>query len=244
MKIVAYMTVKDEVDRYLERCLTDLLRTVDAVAVYDDQSSDGSAELARDLGAVVAQRPTGVSSFMRHEGRFRQAAWDFTARALGLQNGDFIFAVDADEWIGHPTKDPKAALREACERAPRSCTSILVQKHEVFAFDDDGTPLVRTDGYWGNIVGHRLCRWMPGGVFADKVMGSGCEPTYAGNRPHSNNNGIYLLHYGYARQEDQQLKFDRYSTLMDHGHSDRHIQSIIARPSLQRFGLPFPQGVH
>lgn len=234
------MPVKNEAGRWLRPCLEELTKVVDEVAVYDDQSIDDTAEIAKSYGCKVTVRPNTVPSFMQHEGRFRQAAYDFATSGLGI--GDWVFAVDADEFVGHPEGNIRKNLWAACANANPAANAILVQKHEVFGFDTDGTPLVRVDGYWGKIIGTRLFRFLPGGVIADKVMGSGCEPTYVNNRlPERKNNGIYLLHYGYATEGDQKMKHERYSSLIDHGHNDSHIQSIIQPPALKRFDLPYPE---
>jgi glycosyltransferase involved in cell wall biosynthesis len=240
MRVVAYMPTKNEEHRYLHACLRELTQVVDEVVVYDDQSTDNTPDIAESYGCRVAVRPVTVPSFLQHEGRFRQAAYDFTTRFC--EPGDWIVAVDADEFVGHPEGGVKDNLYAACANANSASNAILIQKHEVFGFDEDGTPLVRVDGFWGQIIGTRLFRYLHGGVIADKAMGSGCEPTYVNNRPpERNNHGIYLLHYGYATGEDQVIKHERYSSLIDHGHNDRHIQSIVQEPQLKRFEYPYPE---
>jgi hypothetical protein len=70
-----------------------------------------------------------------------------------------------------------------------------------------------------------------GGQFADRVMASGSEPTYVPRAPHVSLQNVWLLHYGYARPEDVAAKYERY-TARPGGHSDTHIQSIVAEPQL------------
>jgi hypothetical protein len=99
---------------------------------------------------------------------------------------------------------------------------------------------VRTDGLWDTIAGPRLFAWYPGGRFADKAMGSGSEPGYVGRGNYVRAEGLWLLHYGYARVDDQKAKYARYSGLAAHGHADAHVQSIVARSVLRDWEGPFP----
>jgi hypothetical protein len=55
--------------------------------------------------------------------------------------------------------------------------------------------------------------------------------------------GISVLHFGYARREDVETKYRRYSGLYQHGHSDRHIQSIPQPPTLKPWDGPVPEWV-
>jgi hypothetical protein len=41
------------------------------------------------------------------------------------------------------------------------------------------------------------------------------------------------MHYGYAREEDRQAKYDRYTSVLNNGHSSAHIQSILQLPTLE-----------
>jgi len=89
------------------------------------------------------------------------------------------------------------------------------------------------------IVGYRLFRYRPGGVFKDKEMACGSEPTYvedAGPSGWYHQKEAVLLHYGYAFPEDQRAKYARYNTVA--GHSDQHIQSIAQPPVLARWFGP------
>lgn len=80
----ACMIVKDEVD-VLERCLASLQGLVDEVVIYDTGSTDGSIELARNLGAKV------VEGYWDDDfGRARNAALDECS-------GEWILHIDADE---------------------------------------------------------------------------------------------------------------------------------------------------
>jgi hypothetical protein len=53
--------------------------------------------------------------------------------------------------------------------------------------------------------------------------------------------GVYLMHLGYARVEDQVAKHARYSSLLAHGHADSHVQSIVGAKTLKRWEGPIPE---
>jgi hypothetical protein len=237
-RLLALTVGRNEADRYLSRMLEQTAAVVDAHFFLDDQSSDSTIDVASRWCRTVV-RPRGVPSFLEHEGQFRQFAYDRFVEFLNPSVGDWVLAIDCDEMLVSDV-DPheiRAGLDQAIALAGQM-NAIVMPVLECFGFDNDGTPLCRTDGYWGGIKGTRLYRWQPGGVFANKRMGSGSEPTYAVRPPQStNNNGVSIMHFGYADPADVQAKYARYNGT-EHGHNDRHIQSIIAKPTLERWHYP------
>ena len=86
MLLSAALIVRDEA-AHLEACLASIDGLVDEVVVVDTGSTDGTAALARSLGATVDEIE------WRH---------DFAAarnRSLDLAGGDWILYVDADERV-------------------------------------------------------------------------------------------------------------------------------------------------
>lgn len=242
MRLHALTVGRNEADRYLRTMLAHTTQIVDTHFFMDDRSDDNTAELAAEFCTVVEQRHPEVESFLEHEGKFRQYAYECFVASIQPDLGDWVLAIDCDELLvsdlGDDPGTVRAKLDEAIIRAG-SKNAIIMPVPECFGFDDDGTPLCRTDGFWGGIRGTRLYRWQPGGTFAMKRMGSGSEPTYATKPPHSTDNaGVHIMHFGYADPADVQAKYARYNAT-DHGHNDRHVQSIITRPSLKRWHAPF-----
>jgi glycosyltransferase involved in cell wall biosynthesis len=85
-RLALVMIVRDEA-RLIERCLNSAAPFVDRMLVLDTGSTDGTADLARSLGAEV-----------------RAFAWidDFSAArnaALDAADADWNLVLDADEWI-------------------------------------------------------------------------------------------------------------------------------------------------
>ncbi len=248
-RLLAYMVTKDESDRYLQACLAWATQFTDAISVYDDCSDDETPEMAAAYGAYVQVRPEGAPSFLEHEGAFRQRAWRWFEESLQPEPGDMILALDADELLV-ADDGVRDTVESAFARADAAGSlAVMVPVPEVFDAEhmDDTEPYtrprVRTDGFWGKIAGTRLFRYQPGGTFRNKSMGSGAEPTYvvesAGRAPREP--GLSLLHLGYMDWRDRAAKHKRYTELLDHGHSNAHVQSIITPPTLEPWTGPWPE---
>lgn len=240
MRVLALTVGRNEADRYLPTMLEHLSKIVDGHFFMDDQSTDNTVDIATYWCETMV-RPDGVPSFLEHEGQFRQFAYDRFQERFNLTDGDWVLAIDCDELLVSDTDTHGPDIRAKLDRAiglAGGMNAIVMPVPECFGFDDDGTPLCRTDGFWGGIKGTRLYRWQRGGVFADKRMGSGSEPTYAIQPPRSSNHGgVYIMHFGYADPADVRAKYERYNAT-EHGHNDKHIQSIIATPTLSRWHYP------
>jgi glycosyltransferase involved in cell wall biosynthesis len=235
------MVTKNEADRYLGLALSALRPVVDEVFVFDDISSDTTVSIAEEHGCVCTSRhPTGPS-FLEHEGRFRQMAWDVFEAALEPEIGDWILAIDADE-IVTAIGNPRELLLEAAEASNgRGELARQIPIPEVFDVRD-GVPFVRLDGYWGKIVGTRFFAYQPNGKFSERAMASGSEPLYI--RPYIGPivEGFWLLHLGYARKADQIAKSQRYTERV--GHSDAHVASILKEPRLAKWTGPSIPRLH
>jgi glycosyltransferase involved in cell wall biosynthesis len=231
MRIFASTVGRNEEGRWIDSMLLSVQGQFDGHFFYDDGSSDNTPGVASSAGCTVVSRPSDVPSFLEHGSDFRQAAWAALEVAMGPREGDWILSIDCDELLLGDVRTTVAAAFEA--------NSVLVPIPEVFGFDTDGWPLVRTDGFWATIRGTRLFRYQRGGVFSGKAMGSGSEPQYATRGPFHAPDGLWLMHLGYARREDQVAKHRRYSALA-HGHNDSHVQSIVQQPTLARWDGPQP----
>lgn len=105
LRISLCMIVRDEQDN-LPRCLRSVRAVVDEMCLVDTGSRDRTREVARALGARVAERP-----WSDHFAEARNASLD-------LAGGDWILVLDADEELVTP--DARAVLEHfAAERGPR-----------------------------------------------------------------------------------------------------------------------------
>jgi glycosyltransferase involved in cell wall biosynthesis len=241
--IYAVMPVYNEVDRYLQSVLTHLLPLVDSAFVYDDQSTDDSFDMAADMGAEVR---TSISGFLEHEGKFRQEMWWEFERVMSPREGDWVLAIDADEYLTTQNADCTSASQLAIElmmtiKAAEAAGHISVRLPvpEAFALEN-GVASVRIDGLWATVAGPRLFQYRPNGSFRQVPMGCGSEPSYVSAAgPGYMAHDMELLHVGYAHPDDVAAKYKRYTSLEAHGHNDAHIESIISQPVLHEYlGMP------
>lgn len=212
--LIGHMVTKNEASRYLDECLSKLTEHVDKIHIYDDRSEDNTIEIAAHYGATVDVRPPNSSSFLDHEGVFREQAW----QRIPAEEGDWILCLDADEFL---TADPRPHM----EDLPKS-----FHVREVFDVQDDSL-MVRVDGYWNQITATRLVPWTDDSGFLQRPMGCGSVPAIYMKGPVRVLESPQIVHYGYARPEDREAKFNRYKGLT--GHNPRHVASIVEQPRLQ-----------
>lgn len=227
--IIGSMVIFNEMDRYLQASLTRMLEVCDKVFVADDRSTDGSAELAKEMGCEVWVRPSYRFSFMENEGQFREDAWN-AMQVLEPSTEDWILSMDSDEYFAGHFPDLK--------NAESPCFSIY--RHEIWAQDPYR---VRTDVFWAMDYPRRIARWNPGQKFLDVPMGCGSVPFQKSERLARSNT---ILHFGFMTEEDRVKKYNRYKSLKNHGHNEKHIDSIITQPTLQGIdltGIDFWRGV-
>ena len=112
---------------------------------------------------------------------------------LGLTKGDVVLAIDADEIVALTAHtDGRSALLWNINNAPKA-DGFRVKIYESFGVDDDGTPLVRTDGWWGDISGVRLAKWREGSFKGGG--GSGSVPHCPAIEPAV---AFSIVHLGYS----------------------------------------------
>jgi glycosyltransferase involved in cell wall biosynthesis len=114
-----------------EQALGRCLRTVsfaDEIVVVDNGSTDKTADIARSLGAKVVETSDWPGFGPQKN------------RALDAATGDWIFSLDADEWIEPPLADEIRATIAQTDSA-------------------DGYEIPRRSRFCGTIVRH--CGWSP-----------------------------------------------------------------------------------
>lgn len=236
MRLLGYMvTYKEWPDtwqsgRLLRECFEEWWPCLDGLLFYDDRSTDQTASWLRSYASTtpniaVHVRPIENLSFIEHEGLFREDAWRLLEQEFAPVEGDWVMTLDADEVIRSPYPE---YVKELCERIDRDgYDSLEFHFHEVWT-PIDTSPMVRMDGFWAETNGIRACKWKPGMKFKDRKMASGSLPDGLERLRHTTE--IDILHYGYARQEDRERKYQRYRGRP--GHNPKHISSILKRPTL------------
>jgi len=230
------MVVKNEADRYLADCLWHHSRIWDELFVYDDRSTDTTVEDASWFGDVTVRDESDVS-FMEHEGDFRTEALSRCIFHYGLTKQDWIFALDADEFLvstqsgAHDTYLRTLINNCIYDAEVSGKRSVMIPIPELWRADPAS---LRGDGFWNQMSLPRLYQ-APGHfedwAFMPKSMGCGSGPRYTYKDP-LKQDALALLHMGYAVERDRETKFERYTSLENHGHNVRHINSIVEEPDL------------
>lgn len=235
--IVGSMVVKNEADRYLQASLTRLKEVCDQVFVFDDNSTDNSVELADSLGAVVVRKPKDCPGFLEDESAFRQCAWQTMGHEFRLDSLDWVISVDADEYFLGDVAYLHGTRRIDCFK---------IRVPEVWSLD----PVrIRVDGYWNQNYNCRIGRYRDNLRFNPKKMGCGSLPNgYTSVLSTEGRGGpgdlMEILHFGYAEESDRLARYNRYTSLPDHGHNPKHIESIITKPILEEIdAVDFWKGV-
>jgi hypothetical protein len=243
--IYGLMVVKDEEERYLQSSLRWASRFLDLIFVYDDISLDNSAGIAAREGAVVAYRDDSTPTFMENEGLFREGSWKAFESKIQPTESDWVLAFDADDFfVGTMTGNPpdnqeRVALEDYMSFAEYiGKDSVYLKMNQVWK--NDHSVWTRQDGWWAKDRRPQFFRYRPNGTMvrkAEVTLGTGCWPTYATKDPLATVSYGSILHYGYAKDEDKQEKYDRYMGKIKEDkkkqlHSSKHVKSIIETPKL------------
>lgn len=240
MRIIGIVPVKNEADNWLDACLSWSHNFLDELVVYDDRSTDESVQVALKHTPHVVVRGTDEPSFMEHEGRFRQNAWNSMTAAVEPEDGDWILAFDADEFLvggfTDPIRDRLTSLMSIVEDCGYEAANI--SKPEVW--QHGAKLLVRTDGFWSGST-PRFATWKPDRKFRDRAMGCGSLPKEYESKVLKVVHMVSLLHFGYSTEQSRELHYQRYVSLKDHGHNPKHIKSILEQPRLVEYVGPAPK---
>ena len=232
MRILGLTVGRNEAGRYLQPMLEHHSQFLDDHFFYDDQSTDDTPLMAGECGAIVKRRSDDVPSFVENEGMFREAAWQEFEASLHPKHGNLVLVIDCDEvLIPHPSSYPGATIRGLLEATAglffHGYVAADLNIPEVFGFNDDGVPLIRKDALWGTIHAPRLFFYQSGASYYHGQFGTPAVPSYVmQNQSWYSQDALVLMHYGYAREKDRSVKYDRYAG--HSGHSNNHVNSILS----------------
>jgi hypothetical protein len=94
-RIVGALLARNEagIDRYLVRAIRDAQRWATDIVVLDDNSTDGTADIARNLGCVVYTRDNQTPMWGA-EAPARAQLWDLAAQHAGADGWTLVFDAD------------------------------------------------------------------------------------------------------------------------------------------------------
>lgn len=228
--IIAQMVGRNESKRFLAPVLRRLKDQVDCIVFTDDCSDDDTAEIASKYANVYVNNS---SLFPVHEGKLRSEAWNNLSKHAS--EGDWIIAVDCDEMLYQSKDIHNINISKILDASPFDVVN--VRFYHMWS-----ETKYRVDKLWAPNNSSRIFRFKEGGVFLDKKLACGSEPTYVLNDIRKRNywvqSGLIMQHLGYMLDNDKLSKYNRYA-LLDKGefHNIKHIESIIDKdPTLINWG--------
>ena len=215
MKLLSAIVARNEADRYLSEVLAQCLAISDHVILWDDGSTDNTAQLAANMGCEVWR--TDEPRWAQHEGKVREALYE---KAL-KHNPTWLYTPDADEVLECPEK-----------------IAGLLTGEGPYKFDMwhawESRDHFRRDGLWIGQHATRLFRVSQGdGHWYDMPLHCGSAPACVLNRPQVEC-GLRIFHLGYAQPGDPLAKYARYSMLDPNGamSPQSHYDSMLTEPLL------------
>jgi glycosyltransferase involved in cell wall biosynthesis len=207
---------RNEADRYLISALNAWSQFADQIFVLDDNSTDHTADVAVEAGAVVRRRDTNAPPAWGNETSARRELFEWVSSSISA--GSFIFVLDADMV---PAKNPKDLLVGGID-------GVLFRLHDLW-----GEGVYRSDHYWR---GHNVPRlWLVRNPRTTDHQWSG-RGIHSGHFP---NNLLIersvvapkeysILHYSYVDPVDRKSKCDQYMQQFDNltTHEWVHAASI------------------
>jgi len=240
MRIIASIVTKNETSRYFQSMLEHNQFWWDDLFVYDDRSTDETVGMAQEFTSNVVVRAEQSPSFLTHEANFRANALSALEQKMNPSPEDWIFAIDADEFLF--VKDPLTLKDVVGQAEAQGRTSVDMRIPEIWSIDKYRSLYKRTDGFWDEMSLPRLYKYNQDWSFRNKAMGCGSGPAYTyGNTFVPEYDECHLLHVGYADEADRIAKHNRYTSLPNHGHNPKHIESIIGVPYLVEYNSFSPK---
>jgi glycosyltransferase involved in cell wall biosynthesis len=218
--LIAMLPVRNEADRFLPQVLSQLEQLCDGVVVYDDASTDGTADLCRRHAKVELHQ--GKEPLLGvNEAALRRRLWHLVA----ARRPDWVLALDGDELFEERAEDE---LRQLTQQADYDAVAF-----RIFDFWKSETH-VRVDGAWNpwERFSPLLVRYLPelGDAWYDQPIHCGRFPLAYRDRS-TYYSHLRVRHYGWSRGEDHLRKylFYRKRDLAVHKKVSAHTESVLSQ---------------
>lgn len=195
-RLVSAVLARNEADRWLRPTLERLREVSDHVLVLDDQSTDATPDIARELGCEVVTR-MGQNPMWGEEAPARAELWDLGAERAG---DGWLLIADADMIL---RGDPRPyCLSQAVTAWAFTLRDMWSETH------------YRVDGYWQGHVYHRPWMYRPAAltdtpVWPKRGLHTGHAPA---NFPYiiGSTDDLYWLHLAYSDKTHRLAKRQAY----------------------------------
>lgn len=217
--IVSALLAKDEAERDLRNVLSNALAYADQVLLLDDNSRDGTGDIARAMGVTVRRRHSKTAAWGK-ESSARRELWTWAAEVAG------------DGWV----------MIQDCDMVlvgdPRPLTgSWLVNAFAFVLYDVWGEGVYREDAFW-------QAHWHPRPwLFCPSRVPPGWVAEWSGRGIHTGHapanfplraaaldpDVLHWLHFAYSTPERRQIKFEQYRSQSEHlsPFERQHAASIL-----------------
>lgn len=218
-RLIAMLPVRNEAGRQLAKVLDQCSQLADEIVVYDDASTDATAEICRRYTTLHYYRGD-VPWFATNEAELRRHLWDLTV----LHEPDWILAMDADELLEEV----------ALPLVPRLISQSDYDAVAFRIFDFwKGTTHVRNDGAWNpwNRFSPLLMRFDPAlsPAWFPQAIHCGRFPLAYRDRV-TFYSSLRIRHYGWANGEEHfnKYQFYRERDLAVYGEVQPHTESVVS----------------
>ncbi len=220
MKLAGFLQIyNEESNGNLRRCLDSLSRYCDIICVYDDCSTDNSADIAMGYNSVHLIR--GKINEFDKEIYHKQELLEFTMSF----NPDWILWMDADEVVEKRGED--GAIRELCASSSKDAhdfRQVNFWRSERY---------YRLDGAYNRGIFCRL--WRATGGLRYAVDGGLHRKPYPEGISTIKTSDIQILHYGFA--SDANI-VNKYRTYRAHGQSGWDLEQLVDEKGLRLAETP------
>ena len=204
MKLVVAVLARNEAgpDRYLRRVLTRCREFADTICLLDDNSTDGTIDLAREMGCVVRTR-SATDHAWGNESSARKELWEFACEYATGPN-DWILVNDADQIL-------VGDVRALCKT--KEANTLCFTLYDLWSETE-----YREDALWQGHLNARPWCFAPHRVPAGWVPEWNAAQIHTGHAPISfpivplvaPSDSYYWLHFGYSKPEHRTLKYEQY----------------------------------
>lgn len=224
-KLTLSMVVKNEGDRYLKSALEAHKDFIDAAVIIDDGSIDNTVDICKEvLHDIPLHLVQNTTSQFSNEVTLRKQQWEETI----LSDPGWILNLDADEFMDASFA---SKVQEIVEQ--QTYEAIYFRLYDMWSLTH-----YREDQYWSAHQIYRpfMVRYRPNFPYIWKET-----PQHCGRFPLSINHFSYMCHparvkhFGWARKEDRQSKYNRYQLLdpdAKYGWKEQYESILDEHPNL------------